>query len=97
MKQKLFGQIQQKKKKINWPCYTFMVFELPKWRVTPFIAGHGIDRGDSTMAKMTADAFIYSAEYALAVGKTLGDEVIVMSNSFGGALSCYLASKHPEL
>ena len=61
------------------------------------LAGHGIDLGDSTMAKVTANDFAYSAEYALAVAKTLGDEVIVMSNSFGGALSCYLASKHPEI
>jgi esterase/lipase len=59
--------------------------------------GHGIDLGDSTMAYVTAGDFIYSAEYALAVAKTLGDEVIVMGSSFGGALTIYLAAKHPEI
>ena len=61
------------------------------------LAGHGIDLGDSTMANVTADDFIQSAEYALAIAKTLGDEVIVMSTSFGGALTTYLASQHPEI
>jgi esterase/lipase len=61
------------------------------------LAGHGIDLGDSTMANVTADNFILSAEYALAVGKTLGDEVVVMCTSFGGALTTYLASQHPEI
>ncbi len=59
--------------------------------------GHGINLGDSTMADVTAGDFIYSAEYALAVAKTLGDEVIVMGSSFGGALTIYLAAKHPEI
>ena len=49
------------------------------------LAGHGSDLGDSTMANVTADDFIQSAEYALAIAKTLGDEVVVMSTSFGGA------------
>lgn len=61
------------------------------------LAGHGIDLGDSTMATVTADDFIQSAEYALAVAKTLGDEVVVMCTSFGGALTTYLASQHPEI
>ena len=61
------------------------------------LTGHGVNLGDSTMAKVTADDFIHSAEYALAVGKTLGDEVIIISTSFGGALTTYLASNHPEI
>ncbi len=61
------------------------------------LAGHGIDLGDSTMAKVTADDFILSAEHALAVGKTLGDEVVIVCTSFGGALTTYLASQHPEI
>jgi esterase/lipase len=61
------------------------------------LAGHGIDLGDSTMANVTADDFILSAEKALAIGKTLGDEVVVMCTSFGGALTTYLASQHPEI
>jgi esterase/lipase len=61
------------------------------------LAGHGINLGDSTMANITADDFAYSAEYALAIAEALGDEVIIISNSFGGALSCWLASRHPEI
>jgi esterase/lipase len=61
------------------------------------LAGHGIDLGDSTMANVTADDFAYSAKYALAIAKTLGDDVIIISSSFGGALSCRPASKHPDI
>jgi esterase/lipase len=61
------------------------------------LAGHGIDLGDSTMATVTADDFVRSAEQALAVAKTLGDEVVVVGTSFGGALTTYLASQHPEI
>lgn len=61
------------------------------------LAGHGLDLGDDTFKEVKTDDFVVSAEYALAVAKTLGDEVIVMGTSFGGALSAYLASKHPEI
>ncbi len=61
------------------------------------LAGHGIDLGDSTMKNVTADDFIQSAEEALAIGKKLGDEVVVVGTSFGGALTLYLASQHPEI
>jgi esterase/lipase len=61
------------------------------------LAGHGINLGDSTMIDVTADDFILSAENALATAKTLGKEVIIISTSFGSALTTYLASKHPEI
>ena len=61
------------------------------------LAGHGVDLGDSTLAKETTDDFVYSVEYALAVAKSLGDEVVVIGTSFGGALTAYLASRHPEI
>ena len=61
------------------------------------LAGHGVDLGDQTFAKTTADDFLISAEHALAVAEKLGDEVIVMGTSFGGALTTYLASRHPEI
>ncbi|MBP6386922.1 MAG: alpha/beta hydrolase [Pseudarcicella sp.] len=61
------------------------------------LAGHGINLGDSTMKNVTSDDFIQSAEEALAIGKKLGDEVVILATSFGGALSLYLASKHPEI
>ncbi len=61
------------------------------------LSDHGIDAGDSTMKDFTAEKAIKSAEEALQIAKALGDEVHVMGTSFGGALSLYLASKHPEI
>ena len=61
------------------------------------LAGHGQYLGDETLKNVTADDFVHSAEYSLAVAKTLGDEVVVIGTSFGGALTAYLASKHPEI
>ncbi len=58
---------------------------------------HGIDLGDETMANLTADKMIESAEKALAIGKKIGQKVIVIGTSAGGALTAYLASKHPEI
>jgi esterase/lipase len=58
---------------------------------------HGIERGDSTMIYLTADKYEASAEKALMIAEKLGDEVIVIGTSAGGALTLYLASKHPEI
>lgn len=61
------------------------------------LADHGTFLGDSTMANTQADQFIDSAEEALAIAKKLGDEVVIVGTSFGGALTLYLASRHPEI
>jgi esterase/lipase len=61
------------------------------------LAGHGIDLGDETMANLNSDDYLASAEEALAIGKTIGKKVILVATSAGGALSTYLASKHPEI
>jgi esterase/lipase len=58
---------------------------------------HGTDRGDSTMINLTADEYEASAEKALAIAEKLGDEVIVIGTSAGGALTLFLASRHPEI
>jgi esterase/lipase len=58
---------------------------------------HGIDRGDSTLINLTADEYIASAGRALDIAKKLGDEVIVIGTSTGGALALYLTSLHPEI
>ena len=59
--------------------------------------GHGIDLGDETMINMNVDNYLASAEEALAIGKKIGDKVILIGTSAGGALTAYLASKHPEI
>ncbi|MBK7132035.1 MAG: alpha/beta fold hydrolase [Bacteroidales bacterium] len=61
------------------------------------LAAHGIDRGDSSMIDLTADDYVASAEIALAIAKQLGEEVIVIGTSAGGALTLFLASRHPEI
>lgn len=61
------------------------------------LAHHGTNLGDSTMQNSKSDDFIASAEKALAIAQKLGDEVIVVGTSFGGALTLYLAAHHPEI
>jgi esterase/lipase len=61
------------------------------------LAEHGIDKGDSSMIRLNAGEYEASAENALAITKKLGDEVIVIGTSAGGALTLYLASRHPEI
>ncbi|MFD2572248.1 alpha/beta hydrolase [Spirosoma soli] len=58
--------------------------------------GHGVNSPDG-FKDMTPAKYVASAERALAVGKALGDKVIVMGTSAGGMLSLYLAAHHPEI
>jgi esterase/lipase len=58
---------------------------------------HGIDLGDSTMINLTADKYVASAEKALEITKKLGEEVIIIGTSGGGALTLFLTSRHPEI
>lgn len=46
---------------------------------------------------LTPENFVAGAKHALAVGKALGDSVIVIGCSAGGLLSTYLAANHPEI
>lgn len=61
------------------------------------LAEHGIDKSDSTMIGLTAGEYEVSAERALAIAEKLGDEVVVIGTSAGGALTLFLASRHPEI
>jgi len=61
------------------------------------LAEHGIDKKDSSMIGLKAGDYEASAENALSITKKLGDEVIVIGTSAGGALTLYLASRHPEI
>jgi pimeloyl-ACP methyl ester carboxylesterase len=46
---------------------------------------------------LTPNNFLAGAKRALAIGKALGDSVIIIGTSAGGLLSVYLASTHPEI
>ena len=61
------------------------------------LAEHGIDNGDSTMINLKAEEYETSAEKALAIAEKLGDKVVIIGTSAGGALTLYLASRHPEI
>lgn len=61
------------------------------------LSEHGIDKGDSSMIDLTADNYFASAERALEIAKKIGDEVIVIGTSGGGALTLFLTSRHPEI
>ena len=59
-------------------------------------AGHGLD-SPTAMKDLSPEEYLASAERALAIGKQLGDKVIVIGTSMGGMLTLYLASRHPEI
>jgi esterase/lipase len=61
------------------------------------LSEHGVNRGDSTMLNLTADNYEASAEKALAIAEKIGDSVVVIGTSGGGALSIFLTSRHPEI
>lgn len=59
------------------------------------LAEHGLDTTDP-MINLTADAYWESAKEALAIGKQLGDTVILMGTSTGGTNALQLAAAYPD-
>lgn len=59
-------------------------------------AEHGLKSPDA-FKNLTPASYAASAERALAIGKAIGDSVIVMGTSAGGMLTLYLAANHPEI
>jgi pimeloyl-ACP methyl ester carboxylesterase len=59
------------------------------------LADHGIDTVDA-MINFTTDRWWASAREALAIGKRLGDKVIIMSTSTGGTMALALAAAFPD-
>lgn len=57
--------------------------------------GHGIDTSDP-LATMTADGLWEDAKQALAIGRALGEKVILMTTSTGGTLALKLAATYPN-
>jgi len=60
------------------------------------IPEHGINR-ENGMEYLTAQALANAAGEAYQIGKSLGDEVILVGTSMGGALSILLASQQPDI
>ncbi len=59
------------------------------------LAEHGIDTTEQLM-NLTADIYWESAKQALAIGKQLGDKVILMGTSTGGTQAIQLAATYPN-
>lgn len=57
---------------------------------------HGIDTTEP-LASFTAEGVWNSAKEAYAIGKQLGDKVILVSTSTGGTLALKLAAEYPEI
>ena len=60
------------------------------------LSQHGIDTTDE-LINMTAENLWESAKEAYAIGKAIGDTVILMGTSTGGTLALILAANYPEV
>jgi esterase/lipase len=60
------------------------------------LAEHGIDTTEP-MLNLTADRYWASAKEALAIGKQLGEKVILVGTSTGGTLALQLAAAYPDV
>lgn len=59
------------------------------------LSDHGIDTTE-TLLNFTADRFWNSAKDALAIGKAIGDKVILVTCSTGGTVALMLAAEYPN-
>jgi len=59
------------------------------------LADHGVDTTE-VLLNFTVDRFWETSKEALAIGKAIGDKVIVMSTSTGGSLALALAAAYPD-
>jgi esterase/lipase len=59
------------------------------------LAEHGIDTSEQ-LINLTADNYWESAKQALAIGKQLGNKVILMGTSTGGTQALQLAATYPD-
>ncbi len=57
----------------------------------PRLAGHGLEE-EEPMLNLTADEYLDSAEKAIAIGKQLGEKVIIMGTSTGGTLGLHFSA-----
>ncbi|MEM9075588.1 MAG: alpha/beta hydrolase [Bacteroidota bacterium] len=62
----------------------------------PRLAGHGL-REKEPMLNLTANDLIVSAKEAIAIGKQLGNKVILMATSTGGTLALHLAKGDQDI
>ena len=78
------------------PVHTQIAAGLGANLYLPRLSHHGLV-GDDALLDITADALVDSAKEALSIARLLGDRVIIIATSNGGALALYLAESVPEL
>lgn len=78
------------------PVHTQIAADLGANLYLPRLSHHGLV-GDDAMLDITADTLVDSAKEALSIARLLGERVIIMATSNGGALALYLAESVPEL
>ncbi|MEQ9412715.1 MAG: alpha/beta hydrolase, partial [Cyclobacteriaceae bacterium] len=61
----------------------------------PRLADHGIDTTEQLLY-FTADRLWESSKEALAIGKAIGEKVILVSTSTGGTMALMLAAQYPD-
>jgi esterase/lipase len=59
------------------------------------LADHGVDTTEQLLY-FTADRWWQSSKEALAIGKAIGEKVILMSTSTGGTMAILLAAEYPD-
>ncbi len=62
----------------------------------PRLNAHGLKDEDAFL-DFTADKWLESVKEAIAIGKILGDKVILMATSTGGTAALYLSAYHPDI
>lgn len=62
----------------------------------PRLYGHGLFDKEPLL-DLTPEKLVESAKKAIAVGKAIGEKVIIISASTGGTLALYLASENPDI
>ncbi len=60
------------------------------------LSEHGVE-ADSVFKNLTATDLVTSAREAIAIGKQIGEEVIIVGTSTGGALGLYIAAEDPSI
>ena len=62
----------------------------------PRITGHGL-KEEEAMLDLTAEDMMQSAAEAIAIGKKIGNKVILVTTSTGGTYGLYLAEQQPDI
>ena len=60
------------------------------------LEGHGVQT-DSAFKELTPESLLASAKEAVAVGKQIGDSVIIVGTSTGGALGIFITAENPSI